>query len=249
MSASASTSKAVCLHVEGKVGPTWTENGLPDDWPCPAGYLARRREDPRSHHTGLRRSTTHSTSSSTGAARGPPAGAATGALLAAAARTVAAAPRHPTCEGRATGTSSSSRRAKCSKVRAGMPLGPFRSPRDDLSLTSGGLDIARAGAPPPASTGAPGAGVKAPGGAGPEAAGGAPAPAPGPPVPVDASIRAEVAYMERVRATCGMLNIGNVPQGFKERQDLQQAVFGALRTRAIYRANAFADDVSSYLRG
>lgn len=63
----------------------------------------------------------------------------------------------------------------------------------------------------------------------------------------DPAARAEARYIERVRATCGILNIGNAAALSKERQELVTAALHAVRTRMAYKANPFADDVSSYL--
>lgn len=63
----------------------------------------------------------------------------------------------------------------------------------------------------------------------------------------DPAARAEARYIERVRTTCGILNIGSAASLTKDRPDLVAMALQAVRTRAAYRANAFADDVSSYL--
>ncbi len=63
----------------------------------------------------------------------------------------------------------------------------------------------------------------------------------------DASVKAEVAYIERVRATCGILNIGQASDFNKQRPDMVQAALNAVKSRLAYRANAYADDVAHYL--
>mmetsp|Transcript_10190 Transcript_10190/g.17748 ORF Transcript_10190/g.17748 Transcript_10190/m.17748 type:complete len:198 (-) Transcript_10190:336-929(-) len=63
----------------------------------------------------------------------------------------------------------------------------------------------------------------------------------------DPSIRAEVAYIERVRATCGILNIGCASEFTRNRPDLTAAAFMSARNRSAFRPNAYADEVSRYL--
>ena len=50
-----------------------------------------------------------------------------------------------------------------------------------------------------------------------------------------------------MRATCGLLNIGNASALSKARPDLVGTALAAVRSRAAYRATPFADDVSTYL--
>jgi len=57
----------------------------------------------------------------------------------------------------------------------------------------------------------------------------------------------ENTYVDRVRAICGILNIGNAAEVAKGRPSAQYAALVSLRNGSAFRANPFADDVSSYL--
>ncbi|GAX78756.1 hypothetical protein CEUSTIGMA_g6193.t1 [Chlamydomonas eustigma] len=58
--------------------------------------------------------------------------------------------------------------------------------------------------------------------------------------------REEVTYVDRVRAVCGMLKIGNAASA-EHRLAAQGAAIGAIKSGVVFRANPFADDVESYL--
>lgn len=72
------------------------------------------------------------------------------------------------------------------------------------------------------------------------------------PVPLSYSLalilaQVEVTFIDRIRATCGILNIGHAASLNKEKPAALQAALTAVRTGAAFRENPFADDVEQYL--
>jgi hypothetical protein len=63
----------------------------------------------------------------------------------------------------------------------------------------------------------------------------------------DLTARGDMRVIDRVRATCSILNIGELSKHGICKADQIQAVLNAARSRALYRANAYADDVGGYL--
>ncbi|KAL6762153.1 hypothetical protein V8C86DRAFT_2521547 [Haematococcus lacustris] len=63
----------------------------------------------------------------------------------------------------------------------------------------------------------------------------------------DLAVRLDMRYIDRVRATCSVLNIGELSkQGVSKPEQIQGALTAA-RNRMLYKANSYADDVASYL--
>ena len=56
----------------------------------------------------------------------------------------------------------------------------------------------------------------------------------------------EVTYVDRVRAVCGILKIGNAASA-EHRPAAQHAAMAAIKTGVAFRTNPFADDVEAYL--
>lgn len=55
-------------------------------------------------------------------------------------------------------------------------------------------------------------------------------------------------FIDRVRAICGMLNIGNAARMLEEKPGARTAAVQAVRSGAAFRENPFADDVEGYLQ-
>ncbi len=59
--------------------------------------------------------------------------------------------------------------------------------------------------------------------------------------------RDEVTHVDRVRAVCGILKIGNAAAAVESRPAVQQAAISAIRSGLAFRASPFADDVYTYI--
>ena len=59
-------------------------------------------------------------------------------------------------------------------------------------------------------------------------------------------LQQEVKFVDRVRAVCGILNIGNAAALSKEKPAALQAAIAAIKNGIAFRENPFADDVESY---